>query len=203
MMHLRMPLRSRPAPSAESGRRYCDADVLAAAALEHQPARGGRADPTAWKWMNGRVDADIVAGVLAGDGSTALGGDSISWSPPGGRADRLAEGLLGAARGVVDVEDERAGVLADGRRVLPGHLDVFQDGPKDRVGRQCPRPPGRRAARRAVSTSGGRSVAPRRSNSTNASCSMLAPRLENFIATIDGIRWGVKVEEQLRLRIAD
>ena len=82
--------------------------------------------------------AQVVAGVLAVERIDRVGAQVGLFGGFGHRGlDLLAQLARAPALGVAHEEDRRAGILADGGGIAPGHLDVFQDGFQRVVGRRA------------------------------------------------------------------
>ena len=108
--------------------------VLAAAALEQQPHLDVVAVPLL-EVDDRRSGAEVVAGVLAGDGVHRVRPELAATGRLGdGVADLLGHPRLVGAGRRLDLEGRHAGVLADGAFALGGHVDVLGDD-GERLGR--------------------------------------------------------------------
>ncbi len=118
------------APRAETviGQGVLRADILAAAAFEHQ-LDGQRVTfdffkVDRWKFFA----AQVVAAILVVNRIDGIGAHVIQ--PRGlfhGAADLRLKFECAPALGIVDIEDGRAGILADGRGLGAGEFDIFYD----------------------------------------------------------------------------
>ena len=113
-------------------------DVLGAAALQHQ-ADGHGVTVHLVKMDGGEIFiADVVAGVLAGQGIHRVGAQIYPFGGFRHRGFDLTAHFPGApSRGHVHVENRGAGILADGGRMFTRDLDVFQDGVQHAFGNRA------------------------------------------------------------------
>ena len=126
-MALRQPSRSRLALSFSLGSEYC-----APTFSQPPPLRMSRTltsgERMLVKMNGGRAGTDVGAVVLAGEGiHGVLAEEALLGGELDGLAGGLLEGGLVEADGAIDVEDDAAGVLADGLGLGFGQRDVLLD----------------------------------------------------------------------------